>query len=189
MIKRYLTSLLLVGLTLPMTAMSDTLRLPEDAAFEVRVIDDALLTQETPTLSDLLLQPVTSEHARYQLPSHCLITADARLEGERVRISAKTLTCIDTQGADSEIFSGELSAAGMESDGSYAVDACIDKVDDGCERAELRPSHVFQLRLGRELALEPKDNPAARINEQRRQAQGEGVANPIPGERPDPDAD
>lgn len=189
MMKRYLSTLLMVGLTLPQAAMSDTLRLPEDASFAVHVIDEAHLTRDTPTLSDLILQPVASQQADYHLPEHCLITADAQLEGERVRISAKTLTCIDTHGADSEIFSGKLSASAMESDGSYAVDACIEKLGSECERAELQPSHIFQLRLGRALALDPQDNPAARINEQRRQAEGEGIANPIPNERPDPDAD
>lgn len=188
MMKRCL-AILLVGLTLPASALGDTLRLPADATIEVRVIDEVNLTRDAAEFSDLLLQPVAGDYASHQLPEYCLITADARLADERVRISAKTLTCIDTEGASSEVFSGTLSASAMENDGSYAVDACIQAFDDGCEHARLRPEHVFQLRLGSELALEAQDNPAARINEQRRQADGEGIANPIPSERPNPDED
>ncbi|MFC3286333.1 hypothetical protein [Litchfieldella rifensis] len=188
MMKRCL-AILVVGLTLPTLAMSDTLRLPADATIEVHVIDEVNLSRDTAELSDLLLQPVASEHARHQLPEHCLITADARLDDERVRIAAKTLTCIDTQGTSSEIFSGTLSASAIENDGSFAIDACLQAADDSCEHARLSPEHIFQLRLGSALELEAQDNPAARINEQRRQADGEGIANPIPSNRPDPDED
>ena len=58
-----------------------------------------------------------------------------------------------------------------------------------CEagRCALEPSEGFLLQFAEALAIEPQDNPSARINEQRRQAEGTGVANPIPAERPDPD--
>lgn len=178
---------LLFGMTLPMVSMGDTLRLSSDTLLDVHAIDEAELTRDAPEMADLLLQPLPVEGEREQLPEHCLITADARLDGERVRIVAKSLTCIDTQGEESEIYSGDFTASGMENDGSYGIDACTSALDGDCQRAELRPDHVFKMYVGETLSLEPQDNPGARINEQRRQADGEGIANPIPRQNPDPE--
>lgn len=169
-------------LLLPFAASAATLSLPADATVAVKVIDELTLDADTPRQADILLSPVSGDsNASHELPEYCVLVGDARLDAERVRITARTLTCIETEGADSEIYSGEISAAAYEMDGSYGIDAC----DAG--RCELTPEHAFQLKLASALDIEQQGNPAARINEQRRQADGAGIANPIPAERPDPD--
>lgn len=182
-------TLLMLGLATPVMAQADSLSLPSGANIAVQVIDTVILDDAEPRKADVLLKPTASDTGDYDLPSHCLITADARLDGERVRLTAKTLTCIEASGDDSEIFTGELSASAVDLDGNGGVEACSDTTGGGnqCQSAELTPEHPFQLRLGRELSLEPQANPSAQINERRRQANGEGIANPIPSERPDPD--
>ncbi|AMD00283.1 hypothetical protein [Halomonas chromatireducens] len=169
-------------LIMPFVASAATLTLPADASVAVHVIDELTLDDETPRQDDILLSPAGGDSpASHALPEYCVLVGNARLDGERVRITAQALTCIEAKGEESEIFSGEISAAAYEMDGSYGVDAC----DDG--RCELTPEHVFQLKLASALDIEQQDNPAARINEQRRQAEGAGIANPIPAGRPDPD--
>ncbi|QJQ96959.1 hypothetical protein HIO72_01410 [Halomonas sp. PA5] len=172
-------------LSLSALAHGDTLELPSGARIDVQVIDAVTLDSASPTQEDLLLKPAMSGNADYALPDHCLITADARLSGDRLRISTHHLTCIEAQGDHSEIYSGEISATAQESDGSVGVVACNNGV---CERAELTPNHVFQLELASRLSLDPQENPSAEINERRRNANGTGTANPIPAERPDPDS-
>lgn len=169
-------------MALPATLSADTLSLPADARLAVTVIDSLTVDSDTPQRDDILLRPVSgSADATHELPEYCVLVADARLDGERVRVTTQSLTCIETQDADSNIFSGELSAAAYEADGSYGIDVCD---DGGCE---VTPEHVFQLQLASPLEVEEQANPSAEINEQRREASGEGVANPIPASRPDPD--
>ncbi|PWV74871.1 hypothetical protein [Halomonas sp. A11-A] len=175
------TLLLLAALLSPSLALAATLELPADARLEVQVIDSITLDQDEPRLDDILLRPVANDQGSYELPSHCIMVGDARLEGERVRITTKAVTCIATDGDDSEIYSGEMSAAAYDADGSFGIAAC----DSG--RCALTPEHAFELRLASELAIEEQENPSEKINIQRRQAEGAGVANPIPAERPDPD--
>ncbi|RDB44445.1 hypothetical protein DU490_02425 [Halomonas sp. DQ26W] len=171
-----------LSLLLPFAASAATLSLPSDSSVAVQVIDELTLDADKPRQDDILLKPVSGDTSTsHELPEYCVLVGDARLDDERVRITANSLTCIETKGAYSEIFSGEISAAAYEMDGSYGIDAC----DAG--RCELTPEHAFQLKLASALDIEQQDNPAARINEQRRQANGAGIANPIPAERPDPD--
>lgn len=170
MMKRY-TYLLALSLFLPNLAMGDTLRLPSEARIDVQVIDTLRLEQAAPSRANVLLKPVVDQGAAHELPSHCLITADARLVEGRIRLSANTLTCIGMMGNVREIYSGELSAAAYEANGTFGVDAsCTASNDQGCQRADLRPEHAFQLKLGKALAIEAQDNPSERLNEQRRQA-------------------
>lgn len=178
---------LLVGLALPVTAWGETLQLPADATLDVHVIERQELTRESAEITDILLQPINTPQASHQLPEHCLITADATLNADRVRLRAKTLTCVDAKNGESVIFSDELSASASESDGSYGVDACRSNADGQCSRALLTPDHVFQMRLGKAVSIERQDNPAAKINEARRQANGEGRDNPVPREESDPE--
>ncbi|MBF8221737.1 hypothetical protein [Halomonas sp. 328] len=149
-------------------AQADTLYLPDEAVIEVAVIESVGFSADAPRYSDMLLRPVADAAGDYALPSHCLITADGLLDGDRLRVSARTLTCIATQGSESEIFSGELSASAYDDDGRFGLNACVDAQ---CSEARLEPSRAFTLQLGGELTLEPQDNPSARINEQRRQAE------------------
>ncbi|PMR76913.1 hypothetical protein [Billgrantia endophytica] len=177
-----LTAAGLALLALPSAAFAATLSLPADASVAVQVIDDLTLDADRSRHDDILLRPVShATDASHELPEYCVLVGDARLDGERVRITTKALTCVETDGDDSEIFSGEVSAAAYDADGSYGVAAC----DGG--RCELTSDHVFHLQFASALEIEEQDNPAARINEQRRQADGTGIANPIPAERPDPD--
>lgn len=171
------TRLLAATLLMPCLALADTLELPADARIEVHVIDTLQLDPETPRQDDILLSPVANGSGSHQLPEYCVMIGNARLDDERILVSTQALTCIETEGGESEIFSGEISAAAYESDGSYGVDACRDS------RCSLPPERGFELRLASPVEIEEQENPAARLNEQRRQADGEGVP---PAERPEP---
>ncbi|APX92797.1 hypothetical protein BWR19_07560 [Halomonas sp. 1513] len=181
-------ALFTVAMSLPLAAQAGSLSLPAGASVAVEVVDTFTLTPDSDSQADVLLKPTAAASGEYDLPNHCLITADARLAGERIRFSASTLTCIEADADDSAIFSGELSASAEDLDGNTGVAACVDGSGSDCQRVELVPGETFQLRLRHELALEAQENPSAQINERRRQANGEGVANPVPAERPDPDA-
>lgn len=169
-------------LLLPLSASAETLSLPADADVAMQVVDDLTLEGGDMRRDDILLRPVADlADATHELPEYCVVVGDARQEGDRLRISAKSLTCIETDDSDSDIFSGDISAAAYELDGSYGLASC------SAGRCELPADHVFHLRLAHALEIEEQDNPSARVNAQRRQANGEGVANPIPAERPDPE--
>ena len=183
MIKTHASLLMAAALAMPTLAMSDTLALPADATIDVQVIDVLTLSAESAERDDLILHPVVNGDATHALPEYCVVIGDARLDGERIRLTTQSLTCIKTDGSESEIYSGEISAAAYDTDGKFGLAAC----QDGACR--LTPAQTFQLRLASDLAIEQQDNPAAEINEQRRQAEGAGVANPIPAEAPDPDND
>lgn len=174
-------TLLLAALLAPSLALAATLELPADANLEVQVIETLTLDQETPRRDDILLRPVANGQGSHQLPDHCVMVGDARLDGDRVRITTSSVTCIATDGGDSEIYSGEISAAGYDAEGSFGIPAC----QEG--RCELPPEQSFELRLASDLSIEEQENPSEQINIQRRQANGAGVANPIPAEQPDPD--
>ncbi|MDI5934080.1 hypothetical protein [Halomonas kalidii] len=178
------TLLLAAALLIPSLALGATLELPGDARVEFQVIDPLHLSQDEPRHDDIVLRPVADGNGTHQLPEYCVVIGDARLDGERIRLTAKALTCIETDGSDSEIYSGEISAAAYGEDGSYGVAAACDE-----GRCALEPSVGFLLQFAEGLAIEQQDNPSAQINEQRRQAEGAGVANPIPAEAPDPDDD
>ncbi|MFD2190356.1 hypothetical protein [Pistricoccus aurantiacus] len=169
MIKRCLY-LLAAGLAMPILAQGNTLNLPADATIDVHVIETLTLDTTTPEQADVLLQPIASQGATHQLPDYCLITATASLIDQQVRITANTLTCIEPTGDAPEIFSAEISATGRESNGDFGIDACTSMSNGACQSATLTPEHHFTLELGQALAIEPQDNPSARINEQRRRA-------------------
>ncbi len=173
--------LLLAALLAPSLALGATLELPADARLEVQVIDRLALDADNPRQDDILMRPVAEGSGTHQLPDHCVMVGDARLDGERIRLTTKTVTCVATQDADSEIYSGEMSAAAYDADGTFGIAAC----DGG--RCELSPERGFELQLASDLVIEEQENPSEQINIERRQAEGEGVANPIPAEQPDPD--
>ncbi|MDX5376873.1 MAG: hypothetical protein LPK08_05030 [Halomonas sp.] len=169
---------------LPLAASANTLSVPGDAVVAFQVIDDLDLAEEGGRRDDILLRPVSGhESATHELPDYCVVVGDARQDGDRLRITAKALTCVETEGGDSDIYNGEISAAAYEADGSYGLAVCE---TGGCQ---LPSDRVFHLKLASPLEIEEQDNPSAQINEQRRQADGAGVANPIPAERTAPDSD
>jgi len=139
------------------------------------------LSTEAQERNDLIILPVADGNASHSLPEYCVLIGNARLNDQRIRLTTDSLTCIETDGSESEIYSGEISAAAYDTDGNFGIPAC----EDGSCR--LTPDRTFQLRLASDLEIEQQDNPAARINEQRRQADGDGVANPVPADAPDPD--
>ncbi|WP_300273956.1 hypothetical protein [Halomonas sp.] len=176
-------SLLLGALLAPTLAFATTLELPADARLEVQVIEPLVLDAETPERDDVLLRPVADGSGSHQVPDYCVMVGDARLDGGRIRLTTDSITCIDAEAGDSHIYSGAISAAAYGSDGDFGIDAC----QDG--RCELSPERGFELQLASDLAIEEQANPSEQINIERRQANGEGVANPIPADAPDPDAD
>ncbi|MEQ6917155.1 hypothetical protein [Halomonas aquatica] len=181
MIKTPASLLMVAALAVPSLAMSDTLELPADATVDVRIINALTLSTETPERDDLIIHPVAGGDASHTLPEYCVLVGNARLDGERIRLTTKALTCIETDGSESAIYSGEVSAGAYGADGDFGIPAC----QNG--ECRLTPQQTFQLRLASDLAIEQQDNPAAEINAQRRQ--GEGAAAPTPSETSDPDDD
>lgn len=169
-----LACILLAGLAIPALAQT-TLSLPAEARVDVQVIDSVTLDQNTPELANVLLRPVAriGSSATHRLPDYCLITADARLVDQGMRLSTNTVTCIEAEGDNRAIFSGELSAAAFERDGGFGLDVCTERRDGRCTSATLEPSHAFQLSIGRDTEIAELDNPAEEINEQRRNADSE----------------
>lgn len=169
-----LACILLAGLATPALAQT-TLSLPAKARVDVQAIDSVTLDRNTPELANVLLRPVEREgsSATHRLPDYCLITADAQLDNQDMRLSTSTVTCIEAEGDNRAIFSGELAAAAFERDGSLGLDVCTASRDGQCMSATLEPSHVFQLSIGRDTEIEALDNPAENINEQRRNVDSE----------------
>ncbi|MBB3189337.1 hypothetical protein [Halomonas cerina] len=157
-------ALLLATALVPSLAMSDTLELPADAEITVQVIDTLTLDNATPRHDDIVLRPVANSDARHRLPDYCVVIGDAQRDGERIRLTTKALTCIETEGSESEIYSGEFSAGAYDRDGHFGLDACQ------AERCTLRPEHHFTLRLASPIRIEEQVNPSAEINAERRRA-------------------
>lgn len=181
---------LLAGLASPVLAAPAALDLPAEARIDVEVIDSITLDRQTASRSNVLLRPVhaNDSSATHRLPDYCLITANARLETRRVQLSTRTVTCIESEDEARAIYSGELSATAVGRDGELGLAVCAAQRDNQCMRAELAPGQVFQLSIGRDTRITALENPSEQINQQRRRADGEGVANPVPSNRPDPDS-
>ncbi|CAM3918036.1 hypothetical protein VRRI112168_06365 [Vreelandella rituensis] len=176
----WLSALSVSLLALPLNAAAATLTLPSDARIGVEVIDTLNLSASTPEHNDILLHPAQVAGTSHTLPDYCVLVANARFEDQRVRITTQDVTCIETTSSESEIFSGEISAAAYGEDGSYGLPCG----DDGCA---LKPGQGFLLHLSEEVTIEAQENVSAKINQERRQADGTGVANPIPADSPSPD--
>lgn len=171
---------LLAALAMPVLAAPGTLHLPTDARIDVQVIDRVTLDQSTPEVANVLLRPAQREQSSttHQLPHYCLITADAQLKGARARLTTQSVTCIETEGEQREIFSGELSAVAFERDGDFGLDVCNERQDGQCTHAVIVPDHTFQLNISRNTELNALTNPSEETNKRRRQANSESVANP-----------
>lgn len=175
--------LMATALLMPLLAFGDTLELPREAQVEFSLIEPLTLNESEngARRDDIVMRPVTDGNGTHSLPQHCVVIGSASLNGERLRLSATSMTCIETDGGDSEIYSSEIAAAAYDADGRYGLPAC----QDG--RCEFGRDRGFMLQFTEAVSIEPQANPSAELNEQRRQANGDGVANPIPAESPDPD--
>ena len=173
---------LLAALAMPALAAQDALSLPVDARVDVQVIDNVTLDRASPEQNNVLLRPVSQAQssASHHLPTYCLITAHAQLTDDRVRLTTQSVTCIEAEDSQPHVFSGELSAAAYDRDGSFGLDACRQRQDGQCSLAMIGPDHTFQLSLGRALQIEAQRNPSAEINEQRRHAEEQGEGNALP---------
>ncbi|MFG6179001.1 hypothetical protein ACGTN6_17330 [Halomonas sp. THAF12] len=154
--------LLATSLLLPSLALGDTLSLPADARVEMALVDDLLLDADTPSRNDVVMRPVQGGKGSHHLPDYCVVTGDARREGQRIHITTHALTCIEAQGGESAIFTGELTAGAYDEDRDFGIAAC----QDG--RCRLTPNDTFLLTLTRPLSVEQQANPSAEINERRR---------------------
>ncbi|MCK2183483.1 hypothetical protein [Halomonas getboli] len=150
-------------LTLPSLALGDTLSLPADARVAMALVDDLTLDAETPSRDSVVMHPVQGERGSHRLPDYCVVTGNARRDGERVSLTASALTCIETAGANSAIYSGELTASAYDENGGLGLAACQD------DRCRLTPDDIFLLTLTRPLSVEQQANPSAEINARRRQ--------------------
>ncbi|MCG7588878.1 MULTISPECIES: hypothetical protein [unclassified Halomonas] len=161
-------------------AEESMLTLPSGAKVGVEVVEALAFDNTQSRYSDILLHPTTANGTTDALPEYCLLVANAQLNGERIRITTQDATCIETHDAESAIYSGSFSASAYAEDGQYGIPC-------GNGDCTLAPGQSFVLTLDESIQIAAQDNPSAEINATRRQANGEGVANPIPGERPDPD--
>lgn len=157
-----------------------TLDFPSGAKVGVEVVEALSFDSAQSRYTDILLHPKQASGTTHSLPEYCLLVANAQLNGDRIRITTQDATCIETHDAESAIYSGEFSASAYAEDGQYGI-AC----EGGA--CSLEPGQTFVLTLEESIHIEAQDNPSADINATRRQANGDGVANPIPGERPDPE--
>ena len=113
--------LLATTLLIPATGLGDTLELPAEARVEFQLIDPLTLSEAAPNRDDVVMRPVVNGAGSHQLPAHCVVIGNARLADARVRLTAKTLTCIETEDGDSEIYSDAVTAAAFGEDGNYAI--------------------------------------------------------------------
>ncbi|SFU34853.1 hypothetical protein [Halomonas korlensis] len=175
--------LLATALLMPLLAFADTLELPREAQVEFSLIAPLLLdaSENSARRDDVIMRPVTDGSGTHTLPQHCVVIGSASLNGERLRLSATSMTCIETEGADSEIYSSDITAAAHGADGRYGLPVC------GYGRCELGSDRGFMLQFTEAVSIEPQANPSAELNEQRRKTNGDGVANPVPANSPDPD--
>ncbi len=176
----WLTALLGTLFVSPLHAEESTLDLPSGAKVGVEVVEALTFNSSQSRYTDLLLHPKQASGTTHSLPEYCLLVANAQLNGDRIRITTQDATCIETHDAESAIYSGEFSASAYAEDGQYGL-ACN---NGDCT---LAPGQSFVLTLDESIHIAAQDNPSAEINATRRQANGDGVANPIPDERPDPD--
>lgn len=176
----WFTALAAPLLALPLYAAEETLSLPDNATIGVEFVDAFAFSEGEARKESILLRPSQYSDASHVLPEYCVLIGDAQISDDRLRITAHDVTCIETDNADSAIFSGAISASAYDSDGQYGL---------ACDNNECftSPGRSFSLTLNEALEIEAQDNPSAEINKQRRQANGDGVANPIPSERPDPE--
>lgn len=149
-------------------AVADSLELPAQARIDVSIIEGIDLDASGQRLDDVMLKPAADAEGRTDLPHYCVLIGDAKRDGQRLRITTEALTCVETDGGESHIYSGELIAGAYDEDGQFGIDACT---DSGCR---LDADRVFQLELTEPLAIEQMPNPSAELNAERR---GEGADN------------
>lgn len=178
----WLTAIVAPLFAMPLLADESTLTLPNEATVGVEVVEELTFTSGQARLDDILLHPIQAAGASHSLPEYCVIIGTAQLNNDRIRITTQNATCIETNDANSNIFSGDFVASAYAEDGQYAI-AC-----DGSP-CTLSPGQPFLLTLDEAVEIEELDNPSAELNQRRQQANGEGVANPIPREQPNPDAE
>ncbi|MBS3667759.1 hypothetical protein [Vreelandella boliviensis] len=178
----WLTALAAPVFAMPLlaTAAEATLSLPNEATVGVEVVEELTFESNQTRLNDILLHPTQAANASHSLPEYCVIVGSAQLVDERIRVTTQEATCIETHDADSNIFTGEFSASAYDQDGQYAI---------ACEGTPctLSPGQTFLLTLDQAVEIEELDNPSEELNQQRRQADGEGIANPVPREEAVPD--
>jgi hypothetical protein len=162
------------------SASEATLTLPDEASVGVEVVETLTFEPGQARLNDILLHPTQAAGSSHSLPEYCVIVGNAHWVDERIRVTTQEATCIETHDADSDIFTGEFSASAYAEDGQYGI---------ACENSPctLSPGQAFLLTLDASVAIEELDNPSAELNAQRRQADGEGIANPVPREEAVPD--
>lgn len=175
-----LTALLGSALASPLLAADQTLTLPSGASIGVELIEAFSFSEDQPRHQAILLHPTQAAGATHELPEYCVLVANAQLTSGRIRITTQDATCIETHDAESSIFHGAFEASAYDEDGQYGLT---------CNGAPctLAPGEAFLITLDKSISIDAQDNPSAELNATRRQANGEGVANPIPSERPNPD--
>lgn len=161
-------------------AAPSSLELPDQATVGLRLVSPVALSPAKPEHQGVIMTPSANRDASQTLPKHCVIVGDAQLNGSRVRVSTTAITCIETDQADSAIFTGEIDAAVYGSDGAYGLEC----QPSGCT---LGTDTDFIMALDAPVQIQAQANPSAELNRQRREAEPRGGINPITGDRPTPD--
>ncbi|MGS2743399.1 hypothetical protein ACU6TU_07375 [Halomonas sp. LS-001] len=164
-------SVTLFSMLLPLMASSSfaadaKLTFPEQATVGVEFIEDVTFADGGSSFTNILLRPNHEASTSHQLPEYCVIIGDALRSGERVRITAHDVTCIEAENSESAIFSGEIDAGVYDTDGQYGLNC----EDTDCAFVQ---EHNFTLTLNKSLEIEAQNNPSAEINARRRQADQE----------------
>lgn len=158
-----LTALLALPALSQAQGQPGTLTLPADASVEMAVITPLTLDKSTPRASNIIIHPVSKGSGSHTLPDYCVITGDAQIDDGRLRVTSEKMTCIEAEGGNSAIYSGELVAGAYDGDGNFSLPVCN---GGSCK---LTPDDSFLLILNDAVAIEQQSNPSAEINAQRRQ--------------------
>ncbi|MGO2131479.1 MAG: hypothetical protein ACTH3D_01070 [Halomonas sp.] len=144
-------------------AKPEVLSLPAGASVEMALISPLEISDAQPEASNIIMHPVSEGIGSHNLPNYCVLTGDAHLNDNRLTITARQMTCIKAEGADSAIFSGELSAAAYGADDNFGLAVCQ---DNSCS---LTSTDSFKLTFSDAINIEQQANPSAEINAMRRQ--------------------
>jgi len=159
----------LFSVLLPLMASSSLLAadakltFPERATVGVEFIENVTFADSESPYTNILLRPNHEAASSHQLPEYCVIIGDALRSGDRVRITAHDVTCIEADNLERAIFSGEIDAGVYDTDGQYGL---------RCENTDCAfvQEHNFTLTLNESLEIEAQNNPSAELNAQRRQS-------------------
>ena len=162
--KRLLTSVALLGACLPAfaeTSSAQGYQLPTDTVLKVQVVLDKTI-RKGERISHLQLKPTGSETGAH-LPEHCMMSADAEINGKSLQLNVTKALCVEPNG---HIFNGELNAYGINRTGKAGIEGLC--TDSACNQVMLQSGVDYRLKVSEGTVIGLVVNQAEQINIQRR---------------------